>query len=120
MAFVPVAALFFTHDTAIIAAIGFSVLCGLVSSLEARLYDLCIRVKRTNAILSADHHPLYLEHLKEISLRLFYLTDALDAEDISKRKSDEWRAQFHRKLDEVRAVAAESEQMKDQGPPRES
>lgn len=97
---------------AAIAAIGFSVLWGAVIFSEARLYDLCIRLKRTNELL------VCLEQLKEINLCLFYLVDAFDAESISKRKSDERDAELRRAFDELAATVAKHANETDQDLPR--
>ncbi len=100
-ALIPLATLWFTHDVAVIAAVGFATLCGLISFSEARLYDLCIRLKRTNTLLLNQTN--YHEQLKSIDLRLFYLVDALDAEDVSKQKSDERHSDIMKKIDDLKA-----------------
>src|ERR1700710_1133924 len=103
-ALIPLAALWFTHDPAVIAAVGFATVCGLISFSEARLYDLCIRLKRTNTLLlnQANYH----EQLKSIDLRLFYLIDALDAEEAGKHNSEERHEAFQRKIEELKSMNA--------------
>lgn len=95
-ALIPLVTLWFTHDVAVIAAVGFATVCGLISASEARLYDLCIRLKRTNALLLNQTN--YVEQIKSIDLRLFYLVDAIDAENLSKQKSDKQHADLIKKI----------------------
>lgn len=103
-ALIPLATLWFTHDVAVIAAVGCATVCGLLGFSEARLYDLCIRLKRTNALLLNQTN--YHEHLKSIDLRLLYLVDALNAEDISKQRSDMRHSDIVKNIDDLKAMNA--------------
>lgn len=101
-ALIPLVTLWFTHDVAVIAAVGFAMVCGLLNFSEARLYDLCIRLKRTNTLLLNQNN--YHEQLKSIDLRLLYLVDALDAENVSKQKSNERHINVMKTIDALKAM----------------
>ena len=82
---VPLAAAHFVEVKWVIA-LGVAAIAPALIAVEQRLYDLCIRVRRTNELLRATDAD-QREQLKNLGTQLFYLIDAFDAEETSNKKS---------------------------------
>jgi hypothetical protein len=77
------------------------VLFGAITFCEAGLYDLCIRLKRSNHIAQENGVKLaqIQDSLSQLNTRVFHIVSALDLEEKStektKRRGDELREKLH-------------------------
>lgn len=78
-------------DLKYVVATGCLILLGAVTFCEARLYDLCIRLKRSNHLAQENGEKLTELRgvLKELDTRVFHIINAFDLEVKSKAKLDE-------------------------------
>jgi hypothetical protein len=97
---IPLATAYFASDLRWTVAVGAAVVIGQLHEVGGRLYDLCIRVRRTNAILTQLSTDTG-EQLKKLSAEVFNLSYGFNADVRSKRRRDAEKNASDKEWDQV-------------------
>lgn len=91
-------------DLKYVVATGCLIIFGAITFCEARLYDLCIRLKRSNHLAFENGERLNELHglLKQLDERVFHIVNAFNIEDRSKDKSQKEHEQIMERLQALR------------------
>jgi hypothetical protein len=87
-------------DLKLVIVVAAALMFGAVTFCEARLYDLCIRLKRSNHIAHENGARLaqIQDSLSQLNTRVFHIVNALDLEEKSAEKSERKTEELTEKL----------------------
>jgi hypothetical protein len=94
-------------DLKYVVAFGFVLTFGALTFCEARLYDLCIRLKRSNHLAHENREKLEQLHsaIKQLDTRVFHIVNAFDLEEKSTGRLNAQHEALMEQIEQLKQLA---------------